>query len=450
MQVSIKATGKLERSMRVEVPEERISAEVENRLRHLSRTTKLQGFRPGKAPMKLIKQRFGQQVRREVVGEVVQSSFFEAVSREKLRPAGSPRIDPLEAEQGAGLKYTAQFEVLPEFELRAVEKLKIEKPVCDITEADVDRMVQTLRKQRSRLEKTDRESRTGDVVEIDFQGTIDGAPFEGGEGKALRVELGLGRLIPQFEAGLAGRRTGAEFSLNVEFPQDYHAEALRGRGAVFAVKLNQVWESLLPELNEEFYRMFGVKDGGADAFRREVREHMQREAASVIRNRVRDAIMDALYKVHDIELPRTLVEQEQHRLRHQFEHNLKHYGIEAEAADDRLKDPKLFEEQARKRVALQLIVGEIVRANGLKPDPARVREVIEQNAQSYEDPAAIVNWYYADRQRLAEVENLVLEDAVIDWISGRAKVSERGVPFDELVNNRQTAAKQPQDVREGH
>ncbi|HEY7839973.1 MAG TPA: trigger factor [Gammaproteobacteria bacterium] len=441
MQVSVKATGKLERSMRVEVPEERISTEVENRLLHLSRTTKLQGFRPGKAPMKLIKQRFGQQVRREVVGEVVQSTFFEAISREKLRPAGSPRIDPLEAEQGAGVKYTAQFEVMPEFELRAVEKLTIEKPSCTIGEEDIDRMVETLRKQRSRLEKSDRESRRGDVLDIDFRGSIGGEPFEGGEGKGLRVELGLGRLIPGFEEGLAGRKTGEEFRLELEFPADYHAEKLKGKKASFEVKVNQAWEPRLPELDEEFFRAFGVQEGGAAAFRKEVREHMEREATSVIRTRVRDSIMDALYKVHEIELPRTLVEQEQHRLRHQFEHNLKHYGIEAKAADDRLKDPKLFEEQARKRVALQLIVGEIVRRNELKPDPAKVRAVIERNAQSYEDPAAIVSWYYADRQRLADVENVVLEDAVIDWISGRARVTETGIPFDELVNNRQTAAK---------
>lgn len=441
MQVSIKATGKLERSMRVEVPEERISAEVENRLKHLSRTTRLQGFRPGKAPMKLIKQRFGQQVRREVVGEVVQSSFFEAVSQEKLRPAGSPRIDPLEAEQGAGVKYTAQFEVLPEFELRAVEKLKIEKPACEIADADIDTMVETLRRQRSRLEQTDRASRTGDVVDIDFRGTVGSEPFEGGEGKGLRVELGAGRLIPGFEEGLADRKAGDEFRLELEFPKDYHAEALKGRAAAFEVKVNQVLEPVLPELDEQFYADFGVKEGGVEAFRKEVREHMEREAAGVIRTRVRDAIMDALYKVHDIDLPRTLVEQEQHRLRHQFEHNLKRYGIEAEAADDRLRDPKLFEEQARKRVALQLIVAEIVRSNELRPDPARVRAMIEKNAQSYEDPAAIVSWYYADRQRLAEVESLVLEDAVIDWISGKARVTEQAVPFDELVNNRQTAAK---------
>ena len=441
MQVSVKATGRLERSMRVEVPEERISAEVESRLLQLSRTTRLQGFRPGKAPMKLIKQRFGQQVRREVVGEVVQSSFFEAVSREKLRPVGSPRIDPLEAKQGAGLKYTAQFEILPEFELRAAEKLKIERPVCAIAEEDIDGMVQTLRRQRSRLEKADRESRSGDVVEIDFRGTIGGEHFEGGEGKGLRAELGSGRLIPGFEEGLAGRRTGEEFRLDLKFPNDYHSEKLKGQAASFEVKLIQVWEPRLPELDEEFFRAFGVKDGSADAFRREVREHMDREAASVIRGRVRDSIMDALYETHEIELPRTLVEQEQHRLRHEFEHNLKRYGIEAEAANDRLKDPQLFEEQARKRVALRLIVGEIVRRNELKPDPAKVRALIERNAQSYEDPAAIVSWYYADRQRLAEVENVVLEDAVIDWISGKAKVSETTVPFDELVNNRQTAAK---------
>lgn len=440
MQVSIKATGTLERSMRVEVPEERISAEVANRLQHLSRTTRLQGFRPGKAPLKLIQQRYGQQVRREVVGEVVQATFYEAVSREKLRPAGNPRIDPLEAEQGSGLRYTASFEVLPEFELHAPDTLDVQRPVCAISEADVDAMVETLRRQRRRLEPVERASGRGDVVDIDFRGTIDGAAFSGGEGKGMRIELGAGRMIPGFEDGLSGHGPGESFKLELRFPDDFQNPELKGKPVVFEVSINKVLESVLPELNDDFYRAFGVGDGGSDAFRREVREHMEREAAAVIRNRVRDSVMDALFRSHEIELPRTLVERERHQLKHQFEHTLKQHGVAMQDDDARLQDPQLFEQQARRRVTLQLVVGEIVRRHDLKPDPAKVRALIERNAQSYEDPAAIVGWYYADRERLAEVENVVLEDAVIDWVSERARVTDQEVAFDALVNNRQTAA----------
>lgn len=439
MQVSVESTGTLERTMRVEIPEQRIAQEVENRLLELLRTSRLQGFRPGKAPMKVIQQRFGQRVRQEVIGEVVQTSFFEAVSRENLRPAGHPHIDLPQVQTGSGVSYTARFEILPDFELVAAEQLKVEKPSCSITEADIDRMIETLRTQRRKLAPVERAARSQDIIDFDFSGSKGGEPFEGGTGKDIKAELGAGRLIAGLEDALIGKSAGDEFQFDFRFPDDHADEQLRGKDVRYAIKVNKVHEAVLPEVNEEFFQAFGVKEGGMTQFRKELREHMEREASSVIRTRLRDAVMDALYGAHTLTLPRSMVERERHRLRHQFSANLKAAGVEVGEHDARLNDPALFDEQARKRVALQLIVGELVRKQELKADPRKVRGVIEKNAQSYEDPSAIVGWYYAEPERLAEVEAVVLEDEVIDWVTARAELSEAGVSFDELVNKRQTA-----------
>ena len=426
--------------MQVEVPETDIASEVQTRLLNLSRNTRVQGFRPGKAPMKVIRQRFGSQVRQEVIGEVVQSSFFEAVTREKLRPAGNPQIHPLTAIEGAGLKYTARFEVLPEFELADVKKLRVEKAECTINDADIDRMVDTLRRQRRKLEPAERESRTGDVVEIDFSGTLDGEPFEGGNGREFRIEIGSANLIKGFEEGLAGHKPGEEFDLDLRFPEDYGNDALKGKAVRFHVHMNKVFDSILPPVDETLFREFGVKEGGEPAFRAEVRVHMEREAQSVIRNRLRDNIMDALHKANDIALPPGLVDREKHRLLHQFEEALKARGLQTGDPHNPPGGQAIFEEQAKKRIALQLIIGELIRKAELKADPAKVRRLIEKNAQSYEDPAAIISWYYADRSRLAEVEALALEDEVMDWIASRAQVDSISIPFDGLVNKMQTKA----------
>lgn len=438
MQVSVESTGILERTMRVELPEDRVSGEVETRLQNLSRTTRIQGFRPGKAPLSIVRQRFGQRVRQEVVGELVQQSFYEAIGKEKLRPVAGPEINPLEANAGSGIRYTAKFEVLPEFEPAAAESLEIEKTVCDITDANLDTMVETLRKQHSTTAPVARAARMGDVLELNFSGRVDGGPFTGGDAKDFKVELGSARLLEGFEEGLKDRMAGEAFQLNLKFPENYRVESLRGKPVTFDVTVHQVLEPKLPELNADFFAAFGVQEGGEAVFRKEVREHMEREAAVVIRNRMRDSVVAAVQKSNDIALPAVLVEREKQRFTEQLKANLKSYGVKADSNDERFSNPALFEDQARKRVAVQLVVAEIIRRQDLKANPARVRAMIESTAKSYEDPAAIVNWYYADRSRLSEVEALVLEDEVIDWIAGRAKVTEVQVGFDELVNKRQT------------
>ncbi|MBI1732656.1 MAG: trigger factor [Gammaproteobacteria bacterium] len=436
MQVSIESTGALQRVMRVELPEDRVSVEVESRLESLSRTTRIQGFRPGKAPLRIVRQRFGQRVRQEVVGELVQRSFYEAIGKEKLRPASGPEISPLEANSGNGIRYTAKFEVLPDFDPAAPENLEVERTACEITEANIDTMVETLRKQHRTLNPVDRGARGGDVIEVNFTGRVDGGSFEGGDAREFRMELGAGRLLEGFEDGLKDRKAGDTFQLNLKFPDDYRVAALRGKPVTFDVSVLKVLESILPELDETFFATFGVRDGGAEGFRKEVREHMEREAAAVIRNRLRDSVIDAVYRANAISLPDILVEREKQRFSEQLRSSLKTRGITADI--DKTLKPELFDAQARRRVTVQLVVGEIIRRQVLKPDPARVRALIESTSRSYEDPAAIVSWYYADRSRLAEMEAMVLEDEVIEWLAARARVREVRVPFDELVNKRQT------------
>lgn len=439
MQISVQSTGPLERTLQIEVPEETIANEVENRLKSLSRTTKIQGFRPGKVPFKLIQQRFGSRVRQEVIGDVVQSSFYEAVTQENLRPAGTPQIDPLQSKLGEGLSYTAKFEVFPEIQLKPVEELEIEQPRCEITSEDIDKMLEVLRKQRRTPEIVEREAREGDVVNIDFIGTIDGTPFEGGEAQGFELELGTKRFIEGFEEGLIGKKAGDALTLDLHFPETYPKAELAGKPVSFQTTVNRISELVLPALDDDFFAGFGVKEGGLDALKANIREHMERESEQAVKNRLRDSVLSALYAANELELPISLVLKEKKHMAHHFEENLKGQGIEIDDAR-RAENDTLFEQRARKRVALQLIVTDIVRQNGLEPDPAQVRAYIEKNAESYQDPSAIINWYYSDKERLAEIEALVLEDAVVDWVSCRARKTEVNLTFDECMNNGQTEA----------
>ncbi len=445
MQVSVQTTGSLKREMKVNVPEERIANEVLTRLKSMSKTAKLAGFRQGKVPFKVIENRYGKQVRVEVIGEVVQTSFYEAVQQQNLKPAGRPAINSMEPDMGNGLAYTAAFEVMPEFTLADVNSLELVKQVCDVSDEDYQKMVDVLRKQRQTLQEVQRESRTGDTVEIDFNGLLDGEAFEGGSAKDFRLELGAGRFIAGFEEGLTGKASGVDVSLNLKFPDEYQNEKLAGKPVVFNVSVKKVLEPVLPELNEEFFRNFGIKDASHEAFTKEVREHMVKEAELAVRNKLRDTVMNVLHDAHKVELPESLVHEEAHRLYHQYIDQMKAYGVTPpRTADDdnHNHDLSMFTSQAQKRVALQLIVMEIIRNRNLKADPAKVRAMIEKNAANYEDASAVINWYYSDRQRLAEVEASVLEDELVDWVCNSAKVKQVQVTFDELMNKGQTGANQ--------
>lgn len=438
MQVSVENTGPLERKIRVEVPEEKIASEVHNRLQSLSRTTRIQGFRPGKAPLKVVAKRFGSKVRQEVIGEVVQSSFYEALAKEKLRPASRPAIDPMDDTTGNGIVYTATFEIYPEVELSPVADLEIEKPVCVVADQDIDNMIDVIRKQQRTFKPVNRKSRKGDFLVIDFRGMIDNKTFEGGEGRDFRLELGSRRLIAGFEEGLVGFKTGDEVTLDLTFPEDYHKQDLAGKPVKFTVNVKEVSEAELPELNDELFTRMGVKEGGLDAFKSEVRRNMEREVEQTLLNRTKNTVLDALYAANKIELPNSLITTEAERLQKQFHVQMQMRGIDIDKHRHDESEAESFREQAEKNVALQLMIADIVKAQQIKVEPSRVREIVENMAQSYEDPNAVINWYYSDRNRLMEVEAIALEDEVVKWIQSQAKVTEKQFSFDELMNKGQT------------
>ena len=430
MQVSVESSEGLERRMTVELPAEKVTEAMEKRLREIARNARLDGFRPGKVPLSVVRKRFGGQVQQEVFGDLVQSSYFEAISSENLNPAGEPTIEPLEKAPEEGMGYVAVFEVMPEFELAELSGAVINRPVVEVTDADVERMVEKLRKQRTTWNQVEREAREGDQVDIDFKGYIDDEPFDGGTAEGVPLVLGSGAMIPGFEEGLIGAKAGEERTLEVTFPEDYRVDSLAGKQARFEVKINSVSEPVVPEVDEEFARAYGVTEGGVEAFLQEIRSNMERELADKIHSQLKEQAMDALLAANPIEVPRTLVKQEAEALQRQTRENMAQGG----QASNLELPLDLFEEQARRRVALGLIIGEVLRSNDIKVDRDRVREKVEQFAQSYESPQEVIDYYYADPKNLGPVENVVLEDQVVDWVMEQAKVEEQPASFDEIMN----------------
>lgn len=437
MQVTVEAGTGLERRMTVQVPEERISDQVKDRLKSLGRTARLHGFRPGKVPARVLERTYGRQVRDEVVSKVLESSLFEAFGTENLKPAGQPTIDALDSKPGQGLSYTAVFEVYPEVQAPEAASLELSRPVAEVTEQDVDKLIETLRKQRRTWEELDKEAADGDRLTLDYKGTIEGEPFEGGEAQQVPVELGSHSLIEGFEEALKGAKAGEERVLDLTFPDEYHAKDLAGKPVQFKVTVFKVEEPRLPEVDDEFIKSFGVEEGGVDALRKEIRENMERELRDTIQARMRNDAMDALLSRHELELPKALVEDESRRLMEQTRQNLVRQGAGSPSLQ---LQPVLFENQARRRVALGLILAEIVKANDMTADPEKVRGRVASIASAYQDPEQVMGWYYADKQRLAEIESLVMEDEVVEWIVEHAKVNDEKTTFDAIMNRGQTSA----------
>ena len=428
MQVSVESTGALERRMEVQVPAERVEKAVDERLQRMSRTVRLKGFRPGKVPVKVVRQQFGQQVRQEVLGDVMQSTFNEAVIQEKLTPAGGPRIEPISLEQGADLKYRAVFEVLPQIELKGVEGLHVERPTASVSEADVDAMIQNLREQRPTFAAVDREARDTDRVTIDFEGSIDGVPFEGGKGEGVPVDLGAGRMIADFEAGLRGARAGENKVIDVTFPANYGAPNLAGKQAQFAISVKSVEERKLPELDDEFCKLYGVEEGGIERLRQEVQENMQRELADAVKARVKKQVLDGLLAANPIELPKSMVDAQVRDLQMDAARRM--------GARDASQVPPAegFQDAARRRVALSLLISEIIRANNIQVDQSQVQQRFEELAAQFPDQGQALQQYRSNPQFRRQMESAVLEDQVIDWIAGRAKVDEKPASFKEIMN----------------
>ena len=428
MQVSVETTGALERRIEVSVPSERVEKAIEERLLRVSRTAKLKGFRPGKVPLKVVRQQFGAQVRQEVLSDLVKSTFAEAVSQQKLSPAAGPRIEPLAAGPGEDLRYRATFEVLPEIELKGVDELAVTRPVAEVSEADVDAMVQNLREQRPRFDAVERAAREGDRVTMDFEGQVDGAPFEGGKGDGVAVLLGGGRMLKDFEAGIAGMQAGERRQVDVPYPADYHNAALAGKTARFDVLVKQVEERRLPELDVDFCREYGVLEGGVEQLRREVRDNMERELADNVRARLKQQLLDGLLKANPVDVPQGFVDAQVREM--QIEAARRMGATDAA----QLPSAESFQDSARRRVALGLLIGEFIKRRGVKLDRERVEARLADIAAGYPEPEAVVKAYRQNADALRQVENLVLEDQAVELLLEHARVTDRPATFKEVMN----------------
>lgn len=428
MQVSVESTTGLERKLTVQVPAAEVDAEVLKRLQRVGRTAKIKGFRPGKAPMKVLKQQYGAQVHQEVIGEIIQRSYGEALRQEDLNPAGNPRIEPANMGEGKDLEYTATFEVYPEVTFAPMDKINVERPAAEIADADIDEMIETLRSQRKTWAEADEAAAEGDRITIDFEGKLDGELFDGGKAEDYAVELGAGRMLADFEAGITGMKAGETKDIDVNFPEDYHAENLKGKAAVFAITAKKVEKASLPEVDDEFVKSFGVEEGGIDAFREEVRGNMTRELQQTIHHKVKEALLDALVENNPIDLPAALISEEVHRMQHDAGRRM---GINDHS---KLPSAELFQDQARKRVAVGLLMSEVITQNNLELDPARVDAKLEQLTAEYDDSEAMIKMYRENAQAMTQVQNLTMEEQVVDWLLEQVKVTDKQTSFKELMN----------------
>jgi trigger factor len=428
MQVSVESIGKLERRMQVQVPAERVAAEIAARLKNISRTARLNGFRPGKAPLKVIRQQFGSQVHREVIGELLQSSYAEAVTQNQLAPAGSPRIEPQSMDEGQDLKYVATFEVLPEVVLQPIESLQVDKVSAEVTESDIDAMIERLRKQQMKHTAVSRPAAAGDKVTIDFEGAIDGVPFAGGKGENIAIVLGEARMLPDLENGLVGAVPGEKRNVTVNFPADYRAGELAGKSAIFATEIKTVEEPVLPELDEEFCKSFGVTEGGLPKLREDVGANMRRELEQAIRNRNKAAVMEKLYAANPTDVPNVMIEGQ---IRDMQVEAMRRAGAK-DASQAPPRDP--FVEPARRRVTLGLLLNDVIRREKLVVDRARVNERLDEMVAAYGDPGAMKRAYMQNAEAMRQVEGLALEDQAVEWILQHAKVHEVSSTFKELMN----------------
>jgi trigger factor len=428
MQISVENTGALERRMNIQVPAQRVAEAIDDRLKSLSRTVRINGFRPGKVPVAVVRKQYGASVRQEVIEGLVQSTFSEAVTGQKLNPAGGPRIEEFKADEGQDLSYRAVFEVYPEFELKGIEELAVNRPAVEVADADIDAMIDNLRRQQASFVKVERAAQDTDRVTIDFEGKIDGVAFEGGKGENFPVTVGAGRMLPEFEAGLNGMKAGDTKEVPVTFPADYAAANLAGKTAIFTMTAHSVEEQQLAEANDEFAKQFGITEGGIAKLREEVADNMRRELTDNIRSRVRQQLFDGLLAANSIEVPSVLVENEVRNM--QLEQGRRMGARDA----SQLPAAEQFQEPARRRVALGLVLGEVIRTSGVTADRSRVQAKVQEMIEQYPDPAQALKAFRDNQDAQRQIENLVLEEQVIEWMLERAKVSDQAMTFKELMN----------------
>ncbi len=423
----------LEKQLDFSVPMAQFEAEVEKRIQRLARKVKMDGFRPGKVPLKVVAQQYGHEVRQEVLGESVQQRFNDAVREQNLKVAGYPRVDAKPAADGAEeLLFSAVFEVYPEIVVGDIAAASVERPDVTVSDADIDKTIDILRKQRVAYSPAERAAAAGDQVDIDYRGTIGGEEFKGGHAKGYTLVVGEGRALKDFEDGIIGMNKGESKTFDVAFPADYHAAELAGKTASFEVTLNGVSEPVLPAADADFAKSLGVEDGDLAKMRAEIKDNVEREVKRRIRAQTKEKALQALLEATSFELPKALIEMEIERLQRFAAEDMERRGI---SAGNMALPPSMFEDQAKQRVRLGLVLAEVVGANKLQPNPETVRKLVDEFAESYESPEEVVAWYYASPERLSEVESMALEEAVVNWVLDRVKVIDKAISFDELMGN---------------
>ena len=441
MLVTLETTSTLERKMRISGPSEQVETRIDAKLKQAAGQVNIKGFRRGKVPIREVKRRFGEGIRQEVSNELMQSSFSEALQQEDVSPAGTPLIEEVSMEAGEDFEVSANFEVLPDVQLGEFGRIKVERPVAEVTEDDLDKMVKKLQEQRLDYIEVDRASRVEDRLNIDFEGLLDGETFAGGKGENADIVIGSGSMVPGFEDGLVDCTAGDEKDLELKFPEDYQAENLAGREVVFKVKVNKVSEPKLPDLDDEFFKLFDVEEGGLDAFRTEVRGNMEKELGAAIKTKVKNQVLDGLVEMTELEVPKALKTTEIDRMRQEA---VQQFGG-SENIDPSVLPAEMFEKQAEKRVKLGLIVNAVVVQMGLKVDDDKVKAAIDKMASSYEDPEQLVNFYYSNERQMRQIKNIVLEDQVVENVIEKANVSEVEMPYEEAIAPVSPVEDKPED-----
>ena len=427
---NVETLGTLERRVSMTLPAQDIDRQVDERLKKMARNVRMPGFRPGKVPLKLVAQTYGPQVRSEVMGDAVQKAFTDAVKEANLRVAGYPRIEKKDGADASALEFSATFEVYPEVKVGAVDQKSVERPQVSVGDAEVEKTIEILRKQRTQFVPAQRAAQDGDRLTVDFAGTIDGTPFEGGKAENFAFVLGQGGMLPEFEAAARGMSEGEKKTFTLKFPDDYHGKTVAGKEASFDLSLKKIEKPELPALDGEFAKQLGVADGDVEKMRTEIRANVEREVKKRVEARVKAQALQALFDSTPLDLPKSLVEMEMQQLAQRAVADLQARGVTPEQAQI---NPAMFEETAKRRVALGLIIAELARAESLQPKPADVRALVEQEAQTYENPTEVVKWFYMQPQRLSEMEALALETNVVKWVLSKAQVKEKETPFDELM-----------------
>ncbi len=433
MEATTAQANALERRIDLSIAIADVEKEMEQRLKRMGKNIKMPGFRPGKAPFSIIKQQHGDQARHEVLSEQLDRVFGETVTAQKMRVAGYPRLEPKTTESNTHLEFEAIFEVYPEFTTADMSTAEVERPVLEVTAAEVDKTLDILRQQRVSYEDTDRAAAKGDRVVIDFLGKKDGEPFQGGQASDYPFVLGQGQMLPDFESAVEGAKAGEAKTFDLTFPADYFAKDLAGQTVQFEITVKQVQAPKLPEVDAEFAKGMGIADGDVAKMRAEIEANLKREVKRRIEGKVKDQVMEALIKTHQIDTPTALVDMEIQRLMQAARQDMEQRGMKVQ---DMPIQPEWFADQAKRRVTLGLILAELVKTEGLQAKPEQIRAMVEETAQSYEQPEEVIRWYYAQPQRLGEVEGLAIENNVVEWVLGKAKVTDKAAVFDELMGQK--------------